>query len=154
MKKLLWLLIALFVFTGALKAQNIKPDSTKSNQTEQRKRDSLAIIQTALDYIDGYYTSDGIRMERALHPELSKRIIMKTDRGEQINQMSALTLIQITKSKPVSPEAKRLRDVFVTDIFRDAATAKIIASDWVDYLQLHRWHGRWVIVNVLWELKK
>jgi hypothetical protein len=27
----------------------------------------------------------------------------------------------------------------------------IVASDWVDYLHLARWQGRWVIVNVLWE---
>jgi hypothetical protein len=49
---------------------------------------------------------------------------------------------------------KRRQEVTVTDIFRDAATAKVIASGWVDFLQLHRWHGRWVIVNVLWELEK
>ena len=142
------------MFAASLKAQNTKPDSAKSAQIEQRRQDSLAIIQTALDYIDGYYTSDGARMERALHPELSKKIIMKTPRGEQLSQMSALTLIQITKAHPTTPEAQRQHDVFVTDIFRDAATAKVIASDWVDYLQLHRWHGHWVIVNVLWELKK
>jgi hypothetical protein len=34
-----------------------------------------------------------------------------------------------------------------------AASAKVIAADWVDYLHLARWGGRWVIVNVLWELK-
>jgi hypothetical protein len=27
------------------------------------------------------------------------------------------------------------------------------AGDWVDYLQLAKWNGRWVIVNVLWELR-
>jgi hypothetical protein len=29
---------------------------------------------------------------------------------------------------------------------------KLMAADWVDYLHLARWNGRWVIVNVLWEL--
>jgi len=77
-----------------------------------------------------------------------------TQRGEQLSQMSALTLIQITKENPPAPADKRQEQVFVTDIFRNAATAKITSADWVNYLQLHRWHGRWVIVNVLWELKK
>ncbi len=35
----------------------------------------------------------------------------------------------------------------------NAAVAKVIASDWVDYLELAKWNGRWVIVNVLWESK-
>jgi hypothetical protein len=38
-------------------------------------------------------------------------------------------------------------------MFANAAVAKIIASDWVDYIELAKWNGRWVIVNVLWEYK-
>jgi hypothetical protein len=26
-------------------------------------------------------------------------------------------------------------------------------SGWVDYMHMAKWNGRWVIVNVLWELK-
>src|SRR4051812_14973787 len=37
--------------------------------------DSAAIKATALDYIEGWYTGDAERMERALHPELAKRIV-------------------------------------------------------------------------------
>jgi len=31
--------------------------------------------------------------------------------------------------------------------------ARITMADWVDYLQLAKVDGRWVIVNVLWERK-
>ena len=48
--------------------------------------------------VEGWYTGDAARMERALHPELAKRI-------------------------------------------------------WIDYMHMAKWNGRWVIVNVLWELK-
>ena len=34
-----------------------------------------AIRGTALDYIDGYYSGDAARMQRAVHPELAKRIV-------------------------------------------------------------------------------
>ena len=37
-------------------------------------------------------------------------------------------------------------------VTRNAASARIDASGWVDYLHLAKWNGRWVIVNVLWEL--
>ena len=118
--------------------------------------DAELIKQAALDYIEGYYEGNGERMERALHPELAKRIVRRDDRGRNnLGQMSALTLIQITRSgggKEI-PKEKQQRDVTVLDIFGNAASAKIIASDWVDYLHLAKWNGRWVIVNVLWELK-
>jgi hypothetical protein len=30
---------------------------------------------------------------------------------------------------------------------------KIVASDWIDYLQVAKFNGDWKIINVLWELK-
>jgi hypothetical protein len=30
---------------------------------------------------------------------------------------------------------------------------KVVAADWINYLHLAKFNGRWVIVNVLWELK-
>ena len=39
------------------------------------------------------------------------------------------------------------------DVFGNAAVAKAVMADWIDYLQLSRVDGRWLIVNVLWERK-
>ena len=41
----------------------------------------------------------------------------------------------------------------ILDIFRNASVVKIDAGAWIDYLQIAKWNGRWVIVNVLWELR-
>ena len=41
----------------------------------------------------------------------------------------------------------------IYDIFGNAAVARLTMSGWIDYLQLGRIDGKWVIVNVLWELK-
>jgi hypothetical protein len=118
--------------------------------------DSAAILRAALDYIDGYYEGNGERMERALHPELAKRIVRTNQNGRStLGQMSAMSLVQGTRAeggRDIPPE-RRQKDVTILDIFGQAASAKIIASDWVDYLHLAKWNGRWVIVNVLWELK-
>ena len=118
--------------------------------------DRAAIKQTALDYIEGWYTGDAARMERALHPELAKRIVRTDANGrQQLGQMSALTLINNVKrggGKDTPPE-KQQKDVTIFDVYQNAASAKIVASGWIDYLQLAKWNGRWVIVNVLWELK-
>jgi putative lumazine-binding protein len=121
----------------------------------QAGTDSAAIRQAALDYIDGYYAGDAARMERAVHPELAKRIVRSNEQGRsQLGQMSAMTLVQGTRAgggKDI-PAAERRDDVTILDIYQNAASAKIYASGWVDYLHLAKWNGRWVIVNVLWEL--
>ena len=72
-----------------------------------------------------------------------------------LGQMSAMTLVQLTREGDgkSTPKEKQQKDVTVLDIFGNAASAKVIASDWIDYLQLAKWRGRWVIVNVLWEMK-
>lgn len=122
----------------------------------QSQSDSAAIRAAALDYIQGWYTADAARMERALHPELAKRIVRSDAAGRfRLDQQSAMTLVQGTRNGGGSdtPQANRRDDVRILDVFRNAASVRIDASDWVDYLQMAKWRGRWVIVNVLWELK-
>jgi hypothetical protein len=121
----------------------------------QTAADSSAIRQTALDYIEAYYEGNGERMERALHPELAKRIVRTNEQGRsQLSNMSAMSLVLGTRAGGGNdtPAAERRKDVTILDIYQNAASAKIYASGWVDYLHLAKWNGRWVIVNVLWEL--
>jgi hypothetical protein len=119
--------------------------------------DHAAIRQTALDYIEGFYDGDGARMERSLHPELAKRIAHPdaTSGRSHLAEMSALALTQFTRDKAnrPTPTEERQQDVIVLDVFENAASAKVIAASWIDYLHLSRFNGRWVIVNVLWEMK-
>lgn len=122
----------------------------------QSRADSAAIRQTALDYIQGWYTGDAARMESALHPELAKRIVQTDSLGRfRLDQMSAMSLVQGVRNGggKTTPPADRHDDVRILDIYRNAASVRIDASYWIDYLQVARWRGRWVIVNVLWELK-
>jgi Putative lumazine-binding len=119
--------------------------------------DEDAIRQTALDYIEGWYTGDAARMERALHPDLAKRMVFTdphTGRSS-LDQQSAMTLVQGTRAGYGTqvPESRRQKEITILDIFEHAASVKIVASDWVDYLQMAKWNGEWKIVNVLWELK-
>ena len=123
----------------------------------QSKEDISAIKQTALDYIEGWYEGNAERMERALHPELAKRIVRtdpKTGRSG-LQQMGAMTLVQRTREGigTRTPRDKQQKEVIILDVFESAACVKIVATDWIDYLHLAKYDGRWKIVNVLWELK-
>jgi Putative lumazine-binding len=122
----------------------------------QSAADAEAIKQTALDYIEGWYEGNPERMERALHPELAKRIVRTSKEGmSNLNQISAMTLVQYTRrgGGKNTPKEKQQKDVTILDVFENAASVKVVASDWIDYLHMAKWNGRWVIVNVLWELK-
>ncbi|HUQ33113.1 MAG TPA: nuclear transport factor 2 family protein [Pyrinomonadaceae bacterium] len=122
----------------------------------QTAADSAAIKQTALDYIEGWYEGNAERMERALHPELAKRIVRTNKEGQsQFSQMSAMALVLGTRrgGGKNTPKENQLKDVTILDTFENAASVKVVASDWVDYLHMAKYNGRWVIVNVLWELK-
>ena len=125
-------------------------------QTKVSDEDKAAITATALDYIEGWYEGNAERMERALHPDLAKRIVRTNDKGQSaLGQMSALSLVQGVKrgGGKDTPKDKQQKDVTILDVYENAASVKIVASDWIDYLHVGKFNGRWVIVNVLWELK-
>lgn len=126
-----------------------------SNANAQSANEA-AIKQAALDYIEGWYEGNAERMERALHPELAKRIVRSNQQGNsRLDQMGAMTLVQGTKrgGGKNTPKEKQLKEVTILDVYENAASVKIVASDWIDYLHMAKFNGQWVIVNVLWELK-
>jgi hypothetical protein len=122
----------------------------------QTAADSAAIRATALDYIEGWYAGDAARMERALHPQLAKRIVRQREGTFMLGDMTAEQLVEATKAGygKQTPPAEQQKDVTILDIFRSAAVVKIVARDWVDYLQIAKWEDDWKIVNVLWEVKE
>ena len=119
--------------------------------------DDEAIRKTALDYIEGWYSGDAARMQCALHPELAKRMIStdpKTGRS-QFNHMGAMMLVQRTREgigKKI-PQDRQSKEVTILDRYNNTAVVKIVASDWIDYLEVAKFNGDWKIINVLWELK-
>lgn len=130
--------------------------ATAQAQTTVSDADKAAITQTALDYLEGWYAGDAERMERALHPELAKRIVRTNAQGQsRVEQMGAMTLVQYTRRGfgKSTPKDKQQKDVTILDVFENAASVKAVATDWIDYLHVAKFNGKWVIVNVLWEMK-
>jgi len=145
MKKLICALTGLLLLTALTNAQASAND------------DDAAIRATALNYIEGWYEGDAARMESALHPELAKRMIStdpKTGRS-QFNHMGAMQLVQNTRhgGGNKTPKDEQLKAITILDCFNNAAVVKIVASGWIDYLEVARFNGQWKIINVLWELK-
>ena len=138
-------------------SQSVPPRTPEANaRPAVSEADAAAIRQTSLDYVEGWYEGNAERMERALHPELAKRIVRTNPQGQsRLDQMSAMSLVQGTRrgGGKQTPKDRQQKDVQILDVFENAASVKVVASDWVDYLHMAKFGGRWVIVNVLWELK-
>jgi hypothetical protein len=146
MRTLLLILISALMFSV----------SEVQGQTKVTDADREAITQTALDYVEGWYEGNVERMERALHPDLAKRVVFTDEKGRsRLDQMSAMGLVQGVKrgGGKDTPKEKQQKDITILDVFENAASVKAVMSGWIDYMHIAKVNGRWVIVNVLWELK-
>ena len=141
-------LLALIAVVGIINARSAPA---------QTAADSSAIVATALDYIDGFYTSDAARLERALHPDLTKRRVVALPNGkEMFNTISANALVAYTEmgfGKKSKQEGQK-NEVIILDVSPQTATAKSISHEFIDYLHLAKVDGQWRIINVLWEPAK
>jgi peroxiredoxin len=115
--------------------------------------DEEAIRQTALDYIEGYYSGDAARMERAIHPDLNKaapRDLPQTGRTT-MNYTTWSGLIELTRAKTgMLDDTARHIYVEILDTGNDVANVKVVSANFTDYLQIVKLDGDWKIVNVLW----
>lgn len=119
--------------------------------------DLAAVRQTALDYVEAWYEGNAERMARALHPLLQKRIVERnpaTDR-DRVREMSAALLLGYTREGGGRdiPADQQQKDITVLDLDGNVASAKVVFLEWIDYLHLARFDGRWVIMNILWQMK-
>jgi hypothetical protein len=113
--------------------------------------DELAIKETVLDYFEGWFDGDRVRMERALHPQLAKR--SPTEAGVDLDNDTAREMIEATaagRGKRSDPSERRV-DVRIVEIHRKIATVVVHSAVYREYLHLARFRDGWKIVNALWD---
>ncbi len=113
-----------------------------------------AIRNASLDYIEGYFTGAPERMERALHPELSKvapYTLPQTGRL-MLNKMGAGVLIEGARARlGLLEEDERNIEVTILDMGLGLASVRVTSAMYYDFLQMAKIDGRWRIINVLWK---
>jgi len=139
------LIILLAVFNFSLTSLfAVSPDSTS---------DSTAIIETALNYGEGFYSGDAARMENALHPDFNKVTPVKmSPSGNTFLYYSTFSgLVEMSRAGAgLLEESKRKISVTIFKIYDDIAFAKLMSSQFNDYLEMVKIDGQWKIINVLW----
>jgi hypothetical protein len=119
-------------------------------QDVERDQDRAAIVQTMLDYAEGYYGGEPARMARAVSPFLSKRAMtVRSGVPPFLLEMNADTLIDAANGAKL-PAADRHITTEVLDVTGDVASARVFTAQFNDYLHLVKRNGAWQILNVLW----
>ncbi|MBU8872056.1 MAG: nuclear transport factor 2 family protein [Gemmatimonadales bacterium] len=116
--------------------------------------DHAAIESTVRDYVDGWYAGDAARIERALHPDLAKRVVRTLPDGtEYLDTASASNMVAYTAvgfGKGKLPEGY-VNQVTILETTGKIAMAKSVSPEFIDYIHLAKTTEGWKIVNVLWE---
>ena len=118
------------------------------------KADQAAIQRAVLDYFEGWFDGDPVRMKRALHPELVKRSL-GTDpaQRERLRTLSAEEMIEAAargEGKNQRPRNLRI-EIEVEDILSDLANVTVRSAIYTEYLHLARTSDGWKIVNDVWQ---
>ena len=123
----------------------------------QTPSDREAIKRTALNYAEGWYEGNVEKMESCLSPDLAKRIVRINPQGQaSVNHMTAMALVQGTRQGfgKQTPADAQQKDVTILDVTGNAATVKLEMRDWIDYMHIGKVDGKWLVINVLWEMKE
>jgi len=123
----------------------------------QSAADERAAVERAvLDYVEGFYEGDTVKLVRSLHREVSKygfwipRVSARYA-GEPMPFAEFMSYANSVRRRGQPPPANAPRRVEVYDVNDQIASAKLTAWWGIDYLLLAKYDGRWMIRQVLWQ---
>jgi hypothetical protein len=109
-----------------------------------------AIDAVARDYIEGWYTGDTNRMDRALHEELVKRI--PSEGAGALRAVTKARMMELTADGGGEmPDAEF--EIEVYDVSDGIASARTVSPEYIDYLHLTKTPDGWKIANVLFRTR-
>ena len=115
------------------------------------------VERACLDYIEGFYEGDTVKLVQSLKPNLYKIGYWKNDKTQEYNfdgQMTwrqALDYAKRVFDKKNFAKADAPKKVEVLDIGASIASAKVTAWWGIDYILLSKQKDKWMIEQVLWE---
>ena len=126
------------------------------NLQAQTAQDSLEIKRVALAYIEAQHTPNPKLMESALHPRMVKRSVFrnKTAQKDFVSEYFAENMVILAETYNAKgdkfPKNPR-KEVKLLDVSAKAASVKLLADAWIDYMHIVKTNGEWKIINVLWQ---
>ena len=154
------LAFASFQCTDAVKNQ---PTTDQTNSSKAQKvnltsnAESKAVERACMDYLEGFYEGDTLKIHKSLHPTLYKFGYWKNKDSKQyeadghMTYQQAINYAQRVKEKGEFPHKNSIKKTEILDISNHTAAAKVTAWWGTDYMLLAKHNGKWMIEQVLWE---
>jgi Putative lumazine-binding len=126
----------------------------RAQQASPSDRD--AVRRAALDYLEGFYEGDSTKIVRSVRPDVRK-VGYYTEQpspkylSEEMSFQAMIDYANNFRKRGRSTPATAPREVSVGEVNDQTATAKVVAWWGIDYLQLAKYDGKWMIVNVMWQ---
>jgi putative lumazine-binding protein len=122
----------------------------------QQSAERDAVRRAALDYLEGFYEGDSAKIVRSVRPDVRKAGYYRGQGSAAYvaEEMPFAAMIEYTnnfRKRGRSTPATAPREVTVGEVNDQIATAKVVAWWGIDYLQLAKYDGKWMIVNVMWQ---
>ena len=140
---ILWTLILAQTSPASLASPGLEGDDSA--------RDA-AIVEAALNYVDGFYEGNTDRIARGVHPSLQKVVVRSIPAGREfLDFMDQATLAEYARlgRGKKSADARKI-DVTILDVYKNTAIVRIDSVDFLDHAQAAEINGEWRIINVLW----
>lgn len=119
------------------------------------------IKRAALDYLEGFYEGDTLKIKRSIHPDLSKYGFSKDRKTKAYKKGRTMTYkkaigfaIDVLEDPQWAAPKGAVKKVEILDIQDKIANVKVTAYWGIDYLLLVKEKGKWMILKVLWQSTK
>ena len=118
-----------------------------------RPDDTAAIERCLLDYFDGWFDGDPVRMDRALHTGLAKHALgQDATRSDRLDvttkeEMVEATRMGLGRGRDLPDRAIRIE---IASVSGDIASVVVHSAVYVEYALLARTSDGWRITSTLW----
>lgn len=123
----------------------------------QSADDHEGVRAAVVDYLEGLYSADPDRIERSVSPDMVKFGYWRQTAEDEYSPspMSYEQLYRLAGSWNADNrqgiDEDTPRAIEVLDVLDKTAAAKLTAAWGIDYFQLEKIEGRWMIRHVLWQ---
>ena len=122
----------------------------------QTAEDTQAVRQAALDYVNAIYNVEPELIRRSVHPTLRKIGYWRPDESTPYRElnMNFDQLVRLAGSwnaDGTNAGSDAVKNVEVHEVLDMTASAKLTAVWGIDYMQMAKIDGRWMIMNIVWQ---
>lgn len=122
----------------------------------QNAADREGVRLAVLDYVEGFYEGDTVRLIRSVSPDVRKYGYDRATAtapyvGEAMVFPEFLAYANRVRTGRSHTPAGARKDIVLFDVQDQTASAKLTAWWGTDYLLLGKEKGRWMILHVLWQ---